>query len=276
VLKHVLVHIPSEQRVRPVIEAAVFFAARQNAILNAISVGYETAIVGFAMEGGTAIAAAYDIERERAQVRAAAACELFEAEARLAGVTSHYQAVTAMPSEAGELMAAAARMHDLTIVPQPDFNKDSHDNATALDIMMSSGGPTLFVPYTHQGPLLMSRIGIAWDGGRLAARAVRDAMPLLAGAASIHILSINEQSAATASAAALSLHLNQHGLQTRIERGSADSNAVQPALLSIAADCGLDLLVMGGYGHSRLQERILGGVTRSMLQAMTVPTLMSH
>ncbi|MGT2437525.1 universal stress protein [Bradyrhizobium betae] len=51
---------------------------------------------------------------------------------------------------------------------------------------------------------------------------------------------------------------------------------MQPTILSLAADEGLDLLVMGGYGHSRLQERILGGVTRAMLEAMTVLTLMSH
>ena len=275
-LKRVLVHIPSEQRVRPVIDAAISFAAKHNAILNAISVGYESTIVGFAVEGGTAIASVYDIERERAQARAAAACEVFDAEARLAGVSHHYQAVTSMPSDAGEMLAAAARLHDLTIVPQPDFSHDSYDNSMALDILMGSGGPILFVPYTHKGPLPLSRVGIAWDGGRLAARAVRDAMPLLAGAASIHILSINESAAAIASAAALSQHLAEHGLQARIERSSTESNGVQPALLSMAADCDLDLLVMGGYGHSRLQERMLGGVTRSMLHAMTVPTLMSH
>ena len=275
-LKRVLVHIPSEQRVRPVIDAAISFAATHKTILNAISVGYETTIVGFAVEGGTAVAAAYEIERERALARAAAACELFEAEARLANVAPHYQSIAAIPAEAGDILTTAARLHDLTIVQQPDFDNESCDNAVALDILMGSGGPTLFIPYTHSGPLHFSRIGIAWDGGRLAARAVRDAMPLLAGSASIHILSINEETGAPASAEALSHYLAQHGLHARIERGTTDSNGIQPALLSMAADCSLDLLVMGGYGHSRLQERILGGVTRSMLHAMTVPTLMSH
>jgi nucleotide-binding universal stress UspA family protein len=62
----------------------------------------------------------------------------------------------------------------------------------------------------------------------------------------------------------------------RIERMTADHADIQPTILSIAADTGLDLIVMGGYGHSRFQERILGGVTRGMLQSMAVPTLMSH
>lgn len=275
-LKRILVHIPSEQEARPVIDGAVSFAARHNVPLNAISVGYESAVVGFAMEGGTAVAAAYDVEHDRAQARAAAANELFRAEARLAGVPSHSQSIVTMAVDAGPILGAAARLHDLTIVQQPNFDRESYDNSVALDILMEAGGPVLFIPYTHHGALPLSRIGIAWDGGRLAARAVRDAMPFLAKAESIQILSINEPAATMASAAELSTHLAEHGLQARIERSTADGNAIQPALLSLAADCGLDLLVMGGYGHSRLQERIFGGVTRAMFRAMTVPTLMTH
>jgi nucleotide-binding universal stress UspA family protein len=275
-LKRILVHIPSEQQARPVIDGAISFAARQNASLNAISIGYESTVVGFAIEGGTAVAAAYDIEHDRALARAAASNELFEAEARLAGVPSHYQSIVAMSVDAGPILGAAARLHDLTIVQQPDFDRESYDNSVALDVLMEAGGPVLFIPYTHRGALPLARVGIAWDGGRLAARAVRDAMPLLHKADSIQILSINEPAAATASAVALSDYLAQHGLQARVERSTADGNAIQPALLSLAADCSLDLLVMGGYGHSRLQERIFGGVTRAMFRAMTVPTLMTH
>jgi nucleotide-binding universal stress UspA family protein len=70
--------------------------------------------------------------------------------------------------------------------------------------------------------------------------------------------------------------LARHGLAAHIERVSADRADIQPTILSIAADAGVDLIVMGAYGHSRLRERILGGVTRGMLESMTVPTLMSH
>jgi nucleotide-binding universal stress UspA family protein len=78
------------------------------------------------------------------------------------------------------------------------------------------------------------------------------------------------QASVEASTATLTAHLARRG------RMIADHSAVQPTILSIAADAGLDLIVMGGYGHSRLQERILGGVTPGMLQSMTVPALMSH
>jgi nucleotide-binding universal stress UspA family protein len=143
------------------------------------------------------------------------------------------------------------------------------------EILFQSGGPVLFIPYTHKGPLEPKRIGIAWDGSRLAARAVRDAAPFLARAQAITIISVNE-APAEASAAALTTHLARRGLAARTERMTADHADIQPTILSIAADAGLDLIVMGGYGHSRLHERILGGVTRDMLQSMTVPTLMSH
>ena len=88
---------------------------------------------------------------------------------------------------------------------------------------------------------------------------------------------VNEKEiSADVSAATLKAHLARHALPADIVRMDADRADIQPTILSIAADTGLDLIVMGGYGHSRLGERILGGVTRGMLKSMTVPTLMSH
>ncbi len=277
-LKNLLVLIPSEQQLRSITDGAISIATSLGARLDAISIGYETANVSFAIEGGSAVAAIYEMERDRALVRAEAALALFEAEARMADIVCNCSALTAIPANAGEILGVSSRLYDLTIIPQPDLEHDSYDNSMALDILFGSGGPVLFVPYTHRGSLPLKRIGIAWDGSRLAARAVRDAMPLLNAATDITIISINEDHKAmdTASAAKLAQHLGRHGLSTRIERADADRGTIQPAILSIAADADLDLIVMGGYGHSRLQERLLGGVTRAMLQAMTVPTLMSH
>lgn len=275
---NLLVHIPSEQPLKAITDGAISVAMSLGARLDAICVGYETTSAGFAVEGGTAVAAVYEIERERAMARAEAAIAIFEAEARQAGIAISCKALTASPVEAGEILTTASRLYDLTIVPQPEFTRDSYDNASALDILFGSGGPVLFVPYTHRGPLPLNRIGIAWDGSRLAARAVRDAMPFVTAATDVTIISINEDQASTAAAssAALAQHLSRRGVSARIERIDADRGEIQPAILSIAADASLDLIVMGGYGHSRLQERLLGGVTRAMLHSMTVPTLMSH
>jgi nucleotide-binding universal stress UspA family protein len=276
-LRNLLVHIPSERLIRPVVDGAISLAVTRAAHLDAVSVGYETINVGLAVDGGAAVAAVFEVERERALARANAALAVFEAEARNAGITYGLQALTNLPVEAAATVSASARLHDLTIVLQPEADRDSFDNTMPQEILFQSGGPVLFIPYTHKGPFEPRRIGIAWDGSRLAARALRDATPFLARAQAITIISINEaQAPRDASAAALTAHLARRGLAAHIEHMTADHADIQPIILSIAADAGLDLIVMGGYGHSRLQERILGGVTRGMLQSMTVPTLMSH
>ena len=276
-LKNLLVHIPSERLIRPVVDAAVSLAVARAAHLDAISIGYETTNVALAIEGGAAVAAVFEIERERALARAEAALAIFDAEARNAGIDYGLEALSGLPVEVIAKVTASARLHDLTIMLQPDVDRDTFDNSLPQEILFQCGGPVLVIPTIHKGPLEARRIGIAWDGSRLAARAVRDAAPFLARAEAIAIISVNEaQDPGEASAAGLAAHLARRGLQARVERTTVDHATIQPAILSIAADANLDLIVMGGYGHSRLQERILGGVTRGMFQSMTVPTLMSH
>jgi len=277
-LKNLLVHVPSERLIRPVVEVAVSLAASRAAHLDAVSVGYETANVGIPIDaGGAAVAAVFEIEQERALARANAALAVFEAEARNAGIAFNLQAIASVPAEAAASVSASARLHDLTIVLQPEPGFHTFDDTISQEILFESGGPVLFVPYTHNQPLTAKRIGIAWDGSRLAARALRDAAPFLAHAQALTIISINEARAPVeASANAVSAYLARYGVTPRIERMEADRADIQPAILSIAADTGLDLIVMGGYGHSRLQERILGGVTRGMLESMTTPLLISH
>jgi nucleotide-binding universal stress UspA family protein len=277
-LKNLLVHIPSERLIRPVVDGAISLAVSHAAHLRAISVGYETTNVGLAVDvGGGAVAAVFEIERQRALARANAALAVFETEARNAGIAYDCQPIASVPAEAAASVSASARLHDLTIVLQPEPDRGTFDNIMPQEILFGSGGPVLFIPYTHKGPLVAKRIGIAWDGSRLAARALRDAAPLLTRAQAITIISINDvQVPVEASAKAVSGHLARYGMTARIQRMDADRADIQPTILSVSADEGLDLIVMGGYGHSRLQERILGGVTRGMLQSMTVPTLMSH
>ena len=277
-LKNLLAHIPSERLLRPVVDSAISLAVSHAAHLDAISVGYVTTSVGFPVDaGGAAVAAVFEVERERALARANAALAVFEIEARNAGIAYNCEPKASILAEAAASVNASARLHDLTIVLQPEPDRNTFDNIMPQEILFESGGPVLFIPYAHKGPLVAKRIGIAWDGSRLAARALRDAAPFLARAEAVTIISINEaQVPAEASAMAVSAYLARYGVTARLERMDADRADVQPTILSIAADDALDLIVMGGYGHSRLQERILGGVTRGMLQSMTVPTLMSH
>ncbi|WP_441234400.1 universal stress protein [Bradyrhizobium sp. 930_D9_N1_4] len=276
--KDILVHVPTERPMRALIDGSISLAAKLNAHIDAVAVGYVASSAAYIMEGGAAVAAVFELERERAMERAEAALEVFRSGAANAGISCTCHPLGAVPVDASASIGEMARLHDLSIVLQPDPAQSSSDNDIPGEILFQSGGPVLFLPHTFRGTFRAKRIGICWDGSRLAARAMRDAAPFLARAEEIVIITINEADATSeeASSGNLARHLGRRGLSTRTVGLSAARADIQPTILSLAADESLDVLVMGGYGHSRLQERFLGGVTRAMLEAMTVPTLMSH
>ena len=275
--KDILVHIPTERPMRAVIDGSISLAASLNAHVDAVAVGYVGSTAAYVMEGGAAVAAVFEMERERAVERAEAALAVFRSEAGNADVSCTCHPLGAIPVDAAGMLGEMARLHDLSIVLQPDPDQATFDNDVPREILFQAGGPVLFLPYTFRGTFKAKRIGICWDGSRVAARALRDAATFLARAEQIVIIAINEADTAPgASAINLAKHLGRRGLSPRTISLSATRAEIQPTILSLAADENLDLLVMGGYGHSRLQERFLGGVTRAMLDAMTIPTLMSH
>jgi nucleotide-binding universal stress UspA family protein len=275
--KNILVHVPSERQVRPVIDVAVALTMAHPSHLDAIAIGYESmSAVGMVMEGGSAaVATVMDVEERRALERANAAIAVFEVEARLAKISYGTRALAAIPADADETIGNLSRLYDLTIVLQPDSSDASYDNLVPLGILFNSGGPMLMVPHTHKGTLDARHVGIAWDGSRLAARALRDALPFLTGAKAVTVIAVNESMGEASSDHVVS-HLARRGIAARVQRLTADRGNAHGAILSIVADSGIGLLVMGGYGHSRLHERLLGGVTRAMFESMTVPVLMSH
>jgi nucleotide-binding universal stress UspA family protein len=278
--RNILVHVPSERPVRPVIDVAVALALAHRAHLDAVAIGYESiSAVGMVAEGGSAaVAAVMGFEQKRALERADAAISVFEVEAELAKIAYGTRTIASIPAEAEEAIGALARLYDLTVVLQPDPSFSSYDNIISQAVLFNSGGPMLMVPYTHKGPLDASHVGIAWDGSRLAARALRDALPFLTAAQAVTVITVNEERDVTGerSSDQIVSHLARRGIKARVERLTADRGNVHGTILSIAADANIGLLVMGGFGHSRLQERILGGVTRGMFDSMTVPVLMTH
>ncbi len=144
-------------------------------------------------------------------------------------------------------------------------------------LLVDSGRPALVLPYA--GPVateapLGRTVLVAWKEGREAARAVAAALPWLRRAAQVHVLGWGE--GAEAGLQSLSQHLARHGVGATLHAGGPEPAQPGAALLSSAADLGADLLVMGCYGHSRAREWVLGGATRSILQAMTLPVLMVH
>ena len=275
--KNLLVHIPTERSPRPATDGSISLAMTFGADLEAVAVGYESINdVPFVAEGGVAMAPLFEQQHQQALERANAALAVFDVEAKASNVNYRSHVLGASFAEAAAIFNAKARLCDLTIVSQPDPARETLDNLFPQMVLLQAGGPILVVPYTFRGSLNVGRIGICWDGSRLAARALRDAFPLLAKTNALTILSVNEPASAEASADRLAARLASRGLPAKVISLQADHSDIQPTILSAAADEGLDLLVMGGYGHSRLKEIVLGGVTRDMLRCMTVPTLMSH
>jgi len=278
--RNILVHVPSERPVRPVIDVAVSLAASRRSHLDAIAIGYES-MSGAGMVvggGGAAVAAVMGVEHDRALERADAAISVFEIEAKLAEIAYGTRTLAALPAEAEETMGVLARLYDLAVVLQPEPSHSSYDNNIPQAVLFNSGGPVLMVPYIHKGPLDARHVGIAWDGSRLAARALRDALPFLTAAQAVTVIAVNEDrhDGSEAGSDQIVSHLARRGIKARTERLTADRDNVHGTILSIAVDTDIGLLAMGGYGHSRLKERILGGVTRGIFESMTVPVLMSH
>jgi len=181
-------------------------------------------------------------------------------------------------------MVAHGRNSDLVVLGQRGRSGEASDSDFADELiattLMSVGRPLLVVPYIGAARTLGKRILIAWNGSREAARAVGDAMPLLERAERVDVIAdpgTNDGEVAhTLSNQRVVQWLADHGCDARIEPVPRDAIDVGDILLSRAADYGTDLIVMGGYGHSRLRELVLGGATRTLLGAMTVPVLMSH
>jgi nucleotide-binding universal stress UspA family protein len=136
----------------------------------------------------------------------------------------------------------------------------------------------LIVPYIQKSPAKFDRIVCCWDGSAPAARAIADAMPFLHKAKKIDLLMVTTAKTRNLTIVGTNMaqHLARHGLNVEIQQIKGADTDVAGVVLSYAADNETDFLVMGGYGHSRWRELVLGGATRGILSSMTTPTLMSH
>lgn len=175
-----------------------------------------------------------------------------------------------------------ARHADLTVLPAMprDGAENMHLHDYFHDILRHSGRPVLVVPEGYAGVLPPRRALIAWKPTREASRAVADAMSLLAQAEIVDVLVVDpvigEAAYGGEPGADIAAHLSRHGLRVEVETRSSMNFSVAYTLLDHARKTGADLLVAGGYGHSRLREAILGGTTRELLQTTHLPVLFSH
>ena len=229
---------------------------------------------------GTGYIPAEVIETQQADNEATAksAIDRFAEATRRAGLSAEPLTLSASLAGAGDQFGRIARRFDLAVVGQAEPETSTIEDIIAETTLFESGRPMIVVPYIQKAPLKLDNVMVCWDGSRQAARAIGDAMPLLTRAQRVEIVIITNERGKQdeIEGADIGQHLARHGLKVEVHRIAGGSIDVADALLSHAADSGTDFMVMGGYGHSRLREFVLGGVTHSILQSMTVPALMSH
>ena len=220
------------------------------------------------------------IEAQRAENDSAAKSALarFDEAARRAGVSFESHAPSASLGGAADRFGEITRRFDLAVIGQPEPDKAAPEELIVEGVLFSSGRPVLVVPYIQTEGLRLDRVMVCWDASRSAARAIGDAMPLLSRAGAIDVVTVASERPKSDElpGADIGQHLARHGLKVDVKRIVATDTDVASTILSHAADSAADFIVMGAYGHSRLREFILGGVTRGILSSMTVPTLMSH
>ena len=271
-LKTIIVHVDSGRMTPARLDLAAALAEAHGALL----VGLHPRDFGplpLYVEGGAEL-----IEQQQRWVQddAQRSAELFRNRFGGTAVAHEWREIE---GDAWRGAALFVRGADLTIVGQanPEEGVFGTPRSLAEDLVFASGGPVLVVPYVG-AEVSLRRVLVAWNGSREAARALRNSLPLLARAEQVTLLAVDpdEMVEAYAAPAEICARLARHGIKAEPAKVVPDDLDPGEMLLSQAADLGAELIVMGAWGHSRLRETVLGGVTRTVMRHMTVPVLMSH
>jgi len=275
-IKDIIVNLSVTKEGSLVGKYAVSVAAALEAHLTGVAFIYDPVVP--ISGAGYIPAEVIETQRDDSEAAAEAAIKSFTAAADQAGVSAEPVMTSASLAGAGDQFARMARRFDLAIVGQSQPEISSMEQIIGETTLFESGRPMIIVPYIQKAPFKTDNVMICWDGSRTAARAVADAIPIIGNRSRVEIVIVaNERGKQDEiEGADIGQHLARHGLKVDVHRISGGNIDVGDALLSHAADSGADLMVMGGYGHSRLREFVLGGATRSIFESMTVPVLLSH
>lgn len=276
-IKDIIVNLEHKVTRDPARDFAITIAETFDAHVAGIAFAYTPYLPGNAMLGiPPEIVAQMSAESEKA---AFAAIECFDAAARRSLLSFEHRLLKALPESAPVILSLLARRFDLSLFMQSE--PDGVDNDDIIEAsLFESGRPLIVVPYIQKEGLKLDHVVCCWDGSRAAARAINDGLPLLVKASTVDLLIVlnekTENQNNVIRGAEMAKHLVRHDVKVQIVTIPAADIDVANAILSYIADVSGTLIVMGGYGHARLREVILGGVTRDMLKSMTVPVFMSH
>ena len=218
-----------------------------------------------------------DISDQCAQQR----LDEFMESARIAEISAATHIIYGGQSESARKIAQYARNFDLVVLRQvnPDRENAALVEEVSEQVILLSGRPVFFMPYIGAHRIPCKKAAIAWDGTPAASRALHDALPMLVSMSEVMILIIEGKKKTARGellADDLTRHLKNHGVNAIVNRRTADNLDVPTIILNEMADNDIDILIMGGYGTPNLRQKIFGGVTRTLLESMTVPVLMSH
>ncbi|GLS29437.1 Universal stress protein family protein [Mesorhizobium albiziae] len=220
------------------------------------------------------------ISSERNEKRAAELGQRYSARCLAEGISGEWRSLESFSGDSALSSLASARCADLIVAVQSNPDGDSISSANLEGLLFEAGRPVLFVPYAASVTGTFRKVLIAWNGSREAARAVFDALPFIMDADEIEILVVDaeddaEQDAAVA-AADIAASLGRHGVHVTVVNEKSAGLSIGTVIENHAAEAKPDMIVMGAYSHSWLREFLFGGVTRTLLQSMPVPTFMSR
>jgi nucleotide-binding universal stress UspA family protein len=275
-IKDLIVNLKVGSDRDPAADYAVSIAAAFEARIAGVAFAYDPVVPPSVMGGipGDFI----DAQRAESAKSARSAIARFEAMAKRNGLSAETHELNATLAGAADIFSRMARRFDLAVIGQQTPEAPAPEEFIIEGALFGSGRPAVIVPYIQKDPFKLDRTVVCWDGGRTAARAIGDAMPLLSRAKLVELLIVATGRAKSDElpGADMAEHLAHHGLKVELKRLVAADVDVPNVVLSYVADNSADFIVMGGYGHSRLREFILGGATRGILTSMTVPVMMSH
>ena len=273
----IVVHADRAANAEARIALAAAIASREEAhLVGAAMTGMpRSMLAGRSYEGSGVFLADY---LRRAEERVQLALEQFKSQADRLGVQS-FEARSSNDDEYAGL-CMQARYADLVVLGQAaaaDDNQDSLLPDLPDYVLLNCGRPVLLVPRAGRFPTIGKRVMVAWNGSVEAAKAVTAALPLLRGAeqVTLAVLGSSADTLGESPGADIALYLARHGVNVEVLRRPEPADPGK-AILSLAADFNVDLLVMGAYGHSRFREMMLGGATRTILATATLPVLMAH
>ncbi|NMJ40817.1 universal stress protein [Roseomonas sp. JC162] len=279
-LKDILVHLDETAASPARLRLAVELARRNGAHLVGLFVVDVMLPVLAASDAssGAVLAEMIDRMRNDALGEAAKVEATFNETIRREGLSGEWRLAE---GSGAELVPLHARYADLTVLGQASADEGLPTAGAVLSAtLFDSGRPVLVVPYTGDFTTIGTRVLVGWNASAQATRAVNDAIPVIAPNAKVVVSSVNPRRGIDGHGeepgADIARHLARHGLKVEVEHSVAPEVGAGDLLLNRASEISADLIVMGAYGHSRLRETILGGVTRTLMKQMTAPVLMAH